>query len=532
MVIAPLSLKQDYWQNFEVKESDLEFLYNHLLEVEQSQTSAQLLYALVAERIRQERESLEKKQKAGGAIYYPKDHYETGQTIQIPALAFQTGKVVSTRPGQNPEIGTFEVIDVQMASGEKHTLAAMLENHKLNQPISINSDDPLLNPEYVIEHYGEDLSAVLAEHLDTNPDLVRIAAKYFPRSLLVDINIGHLNLAEAVLDMMGGGPLATPALMEQIDLAEEKGSHLTEFSLNLALQEDKRFDEVGAAGEVLWYLHRLEPEPVRDVPAVLRNSSPIETSPEASAMLREFEPQVLDELEPTLHPASGKPVTEVTIALIYPHWRAGTLPLTGALESLFPTAFESPRIQFTFVDGNNGEKFSGWVVRPFKYVYGLRNWYLAQGVNAGTLLRISKGKNPGEVIVRTDKKRGAREWIRTAIIASDGGVVFSMLKHNISAAVDERMGIVVSGPEMLDTLWEKNNKARAQLAYTVRQVMTELAKLSPQSHVHAQELYAGVNIFRRCPPGPILTVLLESPWAQHLGNLYFRLDESSGGDND
>jgi hypothetical protein len=532
MVIAPLSLKQDYWQNFEVKESDLEFLYNHLLEVEQPQTSEQLLHALVTERIRQERETLEKKQQADGAIYYPKDHYETGQIIQIPAFAFQSGKVTSTRPGHNPEIGAFEVIEVQLASGEKHTLAAMLENHKLNQPISINSDDPLLNLEYVLENYGEDLSAVLAEYLDTNPDLVRIAAKYFPRALLVDINMGHLNLAEAVLDMMGGGPLPTPALMEQIDLAEEKGSHLTEFSLNLALQEDKRFDEVGAAGEVLWFLHRLEPEPVREVPAVLRNSAPIETSPEASAMLREFEPQVLDELEPTLHPASGKPVTEVTITLIYPHWRAGTLPLTGALESLFPTAFESPRIQFTFVDGNSGEKFSGWVVRPFKYVYGLRNWYLAQGVIAGTLLRLSKGKNPGEVIVRTDKKRGAREWIRTAIIASDGGVVFSMLKHNISAAVDERMGIVVSDPEMLDTLWEKNNKARAQLAYTIRQVMTELAKLSPQSHVHAQELYAGVNIFRRCPPGPILTVLLESPWARHLGNLYFRLDESSGGDND
>jgi hypothetical protein len=59
-----------------------------------------------------------------------------------------------------------------------------------------------------------------------------------------------------------------------------------------------------------------------------------------------------------------------------------------------------------------------------------------------------------------------------------------------------------------------------------------MAKLSPQSHVHAQELYAGVNLLRRCPPGPILSLLLESDWVQHLGNLYFRLVEPSEGNDE
>jgi hypothetical protein len=533
MVIAPISLRKDYWQYFEVTDQDLDFLYSYLLEVEKPQTSAELLNALVAERIRQEKDDMQKQQQAGGTIYYPKEHYQVGQTIQFPLLDWQTGKVVSTRPGNNPELAPFEVIDVELKNGDKRQFAAGYGNHPLNEPVTFNADDPLLDINYVLEKYGKDLDRLLAEALESSPGLVRIAWMWFPRALLVDINAGHLNLAEAVLDMMGGGPLPTPALMEQIDLPQDVDANLNEFSLNLALQEDKRFDEVGAAGEVIWFLNRLEPEPVREIPLFLRYpTTPRDYSSETTRMLNEFGAQVIDELEPVLNPPTNQPKEEVTLSLIYSHWRAGTLPLAGNLVNLFPTAYESPRIQFTFVDGTSGEKISGWVVRANHYIYGLRDWYLSQGLIAGSLVHIRQGKNPGEVIIRADKKRPTREWVRTAIIGSDGGIVFSMLKHNIATAVDERMAIVTSDVEALDKVWEQNNKQRQPLQQTVRQTMSEMAKLSPQSHVHAEELYAGVNILRRCPPGPILNLLLESSWAKHLGNLYFRLDDSAGGDND
>jgi hypothetical protein len=331
--------------------------------------------------------------------------------------------------------------------------------------------------------------------------------------------------------MMGGGPLPTRDLMEQIDLPSDADANLNEFSLNLALQEDKRFDEVGPAGEILWFLHRLEPEPVRETPVFLRTYALPEIDPEEYAnLLSGFGQLVIDELEPALNPVPTENVNQTTLTLIYPHWRAGTLPLAGSLVKLFPTAYESPRIQFTFVDGNSGDKFSGWVVRPLHYVYGLRDWYLSQGLTAGSLVHIQRGKNPGEIIVKADKKRSSREYIRTAMVGSDGGVVFSMLKHIVSAAIDERMGIVVSNLDTLDEVWERNTKQRANLTHAVKTVMREMVKLSPQSHVHAQELYAGINILRRCPPGPILAVLLQSHWAKHLGNLYFRLEETSGGD--
>lgn len=528
MVISPLSLKKDYWTALEINDQDLEFLYNYLLDVEKPQTSQQLTRALIGERIRIEKEALEKQQLAGGMIYFPKDHYQVGQALQFPALDWQVGTVTSIRPGNNPEYPAFEVIEVTLNNGGKREFAAGIDTHKLNQPISINASDPLLDVEYVLKTFGKVLDTRLTEALESSPDLVRIAWMWFPRALLVDINAGHLNLAEAVLDMMSGGPLPTPALMEQIDLPTDVDANLNEFSLNLAMQEDKRFDEVGPAGEVLWFLHRLEPEPVREIPSFLRFTAPTQSVPEVNAMVQQFEPQVVDELQPEMNPPSSPSIDAAVISLIYPHWRAGTLPLAGNLSTLFPTAYESPRIQFTFVDGNSGEKFGGWVVRNNKYVYGLRDWYLSQGLMTGSLLHIERGKNPDEVIIRVDKKRASREWIRTAIIGSDGGVVFSMLKHNITAAIDERMAIAISDVEMFDNVWERNLKQRTPLTKTVNLVMVEMAKLSTQSHVHAEELYAGVNILRRCPPGPILSILLESPWANNLGNLYFRMNEPPG----
>ncbi len=79
-----------------------------------------------------------------------------------------------------------------------------------------------------------------------------------------------LNLAEATLDMANGGPLATGELQKQVELTSDVSTKLLEFSLNYALQEDQRFDEVGPSGEVVWYLHRCEPEQVRETPLWLR----------------------------------------------------------------------------------------------------------------------------------------------------------------------------------------------------------------------------------------------------------------------
>jgi hypothetical protein len=216
---------------------------------------------------------------------------------------------------------------------------------------------------------------------------------------------------------------------------------------------------------------------------------------------------------------------EVELALIYPHWRAGTLPLSARVTHLFPTAYEAPRIRFMLVDGETQEKFPGWVVRANRYVYGLKNWYENKGVIPGSLIQIRRGKIPGEVIVHCDTHRSTRDWVRTILVGSDGGIVYAMLKQTISTTYDERMTIFVPDAEMLDQVWGNAQRERMPLDKLLANTVRELAKLNPQSHVHATELYAAMNMIRRCPPGPILSVLASNSSFVHVGDLHFRIND-------
>ena len=523
MANAPFKLRDDYWEIFQLESKDLEFLYNHLLELEIPLTSLELTEALVTQRIEQEILSIQNRQMADGKIYLPKEQYEPGDNLFFPALDWQKGKVINVRDGTNPNFEAFQVIELEMLGGTHREFAAGLPEHKLNQPVELAIDDTLLDYETVMARYGPELVAKLDKALEDNQDLVRIAARWFPTALLVDVNIGHLNLAEAALDMVGGGPLFTRDLLDQIELPTDVNTKLTEFSLNYALQEDQRFDEVGAAGEVVWYLNRLEPDAVRETPRYLQFSAQNYDRSALTETMVELEEQLDDDLVKfESQPAKLK---EATISLIYPHWRSGTIPLTKKTMSLFPTAFESPRIRFTLIDADSGDKFPGWVVRNSRYIFGLSDWYKDQGVIPGSLIHIEKGKKPGEVFIQAEKRRSNREWIRTILVGADGGIVFAMLKQMVTAAFDERMAIAVPDVDSIDQVWKRSSNQKSTLLQSVLFMMRELAKLNTQGHVHAQELYAALNVIRRCPPAPLLTLLSTQTAFIHVGDLYFRLDE-------
>lgn len=524
MVVAPISLQEDYWSSFELRDSDIEFLYNHLLEIENPQTSQELIAALVVERIRQEKIEIEKQRSSGGALYFPKDGHKVKQRLVFPALGWRTGTVVAIRPGKNPDLGEFSVISVSLSGGETKEFASGLAEHLLNDPPKIVEDELSFDPRNVLKLHGETLQKRLETGLENNPDFVRIAGRWFPRALLVDINAGHLNLAEAVLDMAGGGPLFTADLMKEVELPSNVHPKLVAFSLDLALQEDTRFDEVGPAGVVMWYLRRLEPEAVLQTPQLLRyNEMEYDRSllnPSMLALERELD----DELSPTESKLTN--LNEVQIRLIFPHWRSGTLPLCNRMRHLFPTAYEAPRIRFILVDGDSGEKFPAWVARRQRYVFGLGNWYTSKNLMPGSLIRVRRGDQPGEVVVQTETRRPSREWVRTVLVGSDGGIVYAMLKQIVAAGMDDRMTIAVPDPEALDAVWLRTQKERVPFEKTVVSTVRELAKLNPQNHVHASELYAAVNIVRRCPPGPILALLASRPWFSHVGDLHYRFEDS------
>ena len=103
--------------------------------------------------------------------------------------------------------------------------------------------------------------------------------------------------------------------------------------------------------------------------------------------------------------------------------------------------------------------------------------------------------------------------------------MFALLKQQISAELNDRMALAVPDPSAVDAAREQTAKSRISFADLTKNLMRELTKLSPQGHVHVQELYAGVNILRRVPPAPLMALLATQPEYTHVGDLHYRLDE-------
>jgi hypothetical protein len=525
MVFAEFELSQSYWQSLEITQKDIEFLYAYLLEKETPLPSTNLAEALISERIRSEKEQLEKKQQENGEIYQPKMVYPVGEKIQFPAMNWINGTVSDIRDGNNPEYPDLKVITVTFDNSKTRQFAANLEDHILNTITVTPEGDDLEDEQGIVDQFGDQITQKLEEKLDENKDLVRIGADWFAKSLLIEFNIGHLNLAEAVLDMHAGGPLPVSALLEQIEVKTDDPEKLVEFSLNYALKEDPRFDEVGPSGEVQWFLNRLEPQFVREKPLEL-TFTPLEYDRIVlSEDMIKAEQGIDDELVEFVPSGKKKDsVKEVAVVLNYPHWRIGSIPLTHSIRPFFPTAIETPRVKFKLIDAK-GQEVSAWVVRPFSYIYGLRDWYEEMELMPGSIIKIKPGKEPGEVLIQPEKKRSNREWIRTLLIGADGGIVFAMLKQTITANFNERMAIAVPSTEVLDELWKKRAANPRPLKDVTVNIMRELAKLNPQGHVHSIELYAGLNCIRRCPPGVLFSMLASNPAFTAVGDLYYRLSD-------
>ena len=518
-----LKLVADYWLNFVVTKRDIDFLQNYLFETETPLPEREMTRILVEERIRYEREALAKQQKGDGDVFLPKETYKEGQKLVFPGLNWRKGQVVSVRPGNNPELGAFDVLEVAFDDVSR-LFAASLPEHKLNNPVE-EVPDPESDPQTIIEQYGDELVKKLEMALLADESLICSAGQWFPRALIVDMNEGHLNLAEAVIEMAGGEPLSIASLMEQIDAPDGVSSNLLEFSLNYALQEDGRFDEVGPAGEILWCLKRLEPDEVQQAPATLKyNPIDYDRSVLTDQML-ELEYQLDDEFSETEQ--KPRKLAEVTITLSYPHWRAGTLPVSPRVRHFFPTAYESPRVRFMVSDEKTGEKIPAWVVREHGYVYGLKTWFEKNKLIPGAQIMIRSSKNPGEVILEAKTRKASKDWVRTVLVGSDGGLVFALLRQEVACEYHDRMVTVVPDTAGIDLAVAQMAKSRQPLEKSIKNILRELSKLTPQGHVHAEELYSAVNILRRIPPAPLLALLASSKEFNHIGDLYFRLAEAS-----
>ncbi len=527
MLSVPRVKYESYWNEFNVSDDDLEVIYNLLLDREVPLTTLDMATALVEHRLHLLDQEKQKAEETDYDVYLPAGKYKVGQMLIFPALGNAVGKIVGKRPGENPEISAFDVLQVEIKEDSRtREFAARLEDHILNNPPEPEAEDDEIDPTSdVFNRYGEQIETRLEVRLNQAEDIVRIAGRWFPKALLADINEGHLNLTEAALDVAEGGPLPTSDLLEHIEPSTNLDPLLMEFSLDYALQEDDRFDEVGPAGEVLWYLRRLEPPEVLFTPPRLESVSLSVDRSVLTQDLLALEEELNDELTP-FEPQDEAP-EEVTLSLLFPHWRVGALPLSPRLSKLFPTAYEAPRIRFILQDGHTGEEFPGWVVREPGYVLGLDEWYRRYDVPTGGLIRVRVGDHAGKVIVETLDRSRRNDWIRTVTITEDGKVGFTMLKQAIGTAYDDLMVVGLVDPVALDEAWLKGKQRLMPVDRLVAQVFRELAKLTPQSAVHAQSLYSGVNVLQRLPPGAVFAELVSQPYYVHVGDLYWRFEPSA-----
>ena len=524
-LITP-KIDKSYWQNLILDSEDLENITTVLLDYGRPLSIDSLLRSLITLRISRESENEAKQKESMGQIYIPKEKYFVDDDLVFHALGWESGKVVSVRDGKNPEFGVFSVLEVKMTDGNSRQFASELSKHDLNNPSSEKKEQNNLDVDEILKESKSILESKLITKLEQEKEIVRVGDKWFPKSLLVDFNQGHLNIAEALLDMQNGGPLGSAELLTQMDISLSDDIELNEFSLNYALKKDRRFDEVGTSGTFTWFLRKQEPEPVREIPLFLKfdfdEEQIIELPKSADSILQTID----DELEAGNQLYNSEKVNSTSITLIYPHWRTGSLPLNQRTRSIFPSAMETERIKIKMIDKDNEQEISGWVVRPFGYVYGLENWYKEKELIPGSIINIETSSEPGSIFIQVQKRRSNREWIKTVLVGADGGIVIALLKQPVSAGFQEQMAIVVPDVSAMDLIWKARSTKVRTIKADVLKMVQELSKLNAQRHVHFTELYSAVNLLRRCPPTPILHVLFSEPEFSHVGDQYFHLNET------
>jgi hypothetical protein len=258
------TLTERYWQDFELASGDLEHLSEVLIEEEAPMTAEALTRRLVQKRLADEK-AIWDDRESKGQIYQPRDSYSEGDHLVFSTLGDVVGTVVAVRPGRHPDYAPFDVIQVQMeGSGETKEFAANLGvPHALNffqvgQEADIDLGDLTGVSATLSESYGQYVKPVLLRGLRESPEFADFGEEWFLKGFMLPIEEGHLNLAEAVLDLAAGFSTAQQ-ILEVLEMPPETSQAVQVFSLNHALSSDtqSRFRYAGTKTRMEWCLPRV-----------------------------------------------------------------------------------------------------------------------------------------------------------------------------------------------------------------------------------------------------------------------------------
>lgn len=513
----------DYWGlNFTLTDKDFEQISNHLLEVERPQRAIELARVVIAHRVAEELRQVERL-LSGRTVYQPQKSLEAGQELVFPMMHFAHGQVKSVRKGYNPQYGTFNVAAVEINGKQREFAADLQVSHVLNtDEADLLAEVLNVDVEELCDLYGHLVEKKLTARLEASPEWIRLGQEWFMKPLLIEINIGHLHLAEAILEINEGGPLPPEEIIPHLDLDTSTDISVKRFSLNHAMLRDGRFDEIAPTGEVLWFLRRLEPEGVKEPPERLKYT-PVSydralLSPQLLALERE-----LDDEWSELDPVGTAEAT--TLTLTYPHRWAGTLPLSSRTRPLFP-ASRSPRQRITFLDEGTGQEIVGWVVQEERYIFGFKNWFEENEIAVGAYIYLRPAAETGKVIMNYDRRRPQREWVRLASVI-DNRIKFELMRRSVGCGYDDLLIVGTDVVTAVDALARRVESHQRSIASLLAELFPELASLNPQNAVHAKTLYSALNMIKRVPPGPIFAELVRHPAFKAVGDHYWRFESEN-----
>ncbi|CAN5793583.1 hypothetical protein BH10CHL1_BH10CHL1_09840 [soil metagenome] len=518
-----------FWRDqFEITSDDLEFLYNLLLDAQTPKKLSALALALVQEYIRRENTKIAS-ELSKGSVYLPKERYQLGQQVFLPALEFAVGEVIDIRSGQNPEYGEFDVIKIKFEDRQREFAANLQQPHRLNQSNGANNaqDEVLLSASEIYSLYRLEIEESLLyalEEGERSKDFVEVDGYWLLSDMLAQIHVGFLNIAEALIEMQAK-PLKTEQLLAEIELDENVSAPMRIISLNHALGKDARFDRVGSNSDTSWFLKRLEPAEVISTPPLLRYSPISYNRALLSVELLQIEWELDDEWgESGLSSEIPRVVPTTSFILIYPHRRHGTLPLNGRTINFFPTG-QKGKSTVTLIDGRWGTHYTGWVVHEGRYVSGLSKWMDEHAVPVGAQITLERTPKPNEVIMDYRTRRPKREWARIALPDMPAKQLrFEMNKIQVSCEYDEYLIVAETDTPALDELRDQLMRDGVNVFQLVEQVVPELTKLNPNGTVHAKSVYSAVNMLRRCPPGPVFYALISNRKFRDVGGGFFALN--------
>jgi hypothetical protein len=262
MQLDTLTLR--YWQDFELAAGDLEHLSELLIEEEAPLSVEELARLLMRQRVEDEKAVWEGRE-AKGLVYQPREAYAEGDRLVFSALEDAAGTVVGVRSGRNPECEPFQVIRVRMdGDGETREFASEFSRpHALDfiqsdQGQDLSLDDLDVVAATLFDRYGQYVTPFLLAGLRESAEFVNFGDDWFLKGFLLPLEEGHLNLAEAVLDLAAGFSSAQD-ILGVLEMPAETSQAVQMFSLNHALASDNdgRFKFAGTKWATEWCLPRV-----------------------------------------------------------------------------------------------------------------------------------------------------------------------------------------------------------------------------------------------------------------------------------